>query len=181
MNNTAMTSSYDDTNLRRLFAELDPRGRRKAFKAAFRRTGAQVRKVAQRNVRGSGLHNAGRLARCVRSIVLKRDAGFRVTVAGRRGKKPKSMHRNMRGLLRPVLQWAENGTKMRRTLLPKKRRNGNRRRLGRSRGNLNRGRMPRYGIISRTRAQTQSRVTGMLQKEIDLQVKTIARRYGCTV
>lgn len=76
-------SGYDDSNLRKLFAELEPKQRKQVFRRAFRKGAAKVRKVAVRNVKGTTLHHKNELSKGVRSVVYKRDAGFRVTVAAR--------------------------------------------------------------------------------------------------
>ena len=45
-----MEAQYDDSNLQRLFAELDPKQRLKALKAGFRREANQARKTAINNL-----------------------------------------------------------------------------------------------------------------------------------
>lgn len=170
--------SYDDSRLRRLFAEFEPKQRRKVFRDAFRRTGNKVRKVARRNLRGTKLHNAAKMTRNVRLVVFKRDAGFRVTAAGLKFKR-NTMHRNRRGKERPVLQWAEPGTSPRYS--GKQRgRPGRRRRETLSSSRRYRGRMPRYGFIEKTRMQVEGTIGAELQKEINLQVDAIAKKYGCS-
>ncbi len=70
---------YNDDNLQRLFAELEPKRRLQAIKGGFRREANQVRKTAINNLRSS-IQSSKDLEKGVRAIVFKRKAGFRVTV-----------------------------------------------------------------------------------------------------
>lgn len=85
----ARTIDYDDKNLQRLFAELEPKRRLQAIKGGFRKEANQVRKTAINNLRSSIQSNKD-LEKGVRAILFKRKAGFRVTVgtkrAGKNGK-----------------------------------------------------------------------------------------------
>lgn len=49
----AATLGYDDGNLQRLFAELEPKRRTQALKGGFRKLAGQVRKKAVGNLRAS--------------------------------------------------------------------------------------------------------------------------------
>ena len=49
----ARTIDYNDENLQRLFAELEPKRRLQAIKGGFRREANQVRKTAINNLRSS--------------------------------------------------------------------------------------------------------------------------------
>lgn len=75
----AQSIEYDDKNLQRLFAELEPKRRMQALKGGFRREANKVRKTAINNLRSSISSNKD-LEKGVRAIVFKRAAGFRVTV-----------------------------------------------------------------------------------------------------
>lgn len=179
--------SYDDSNLQRLFAALEPKQRKELFRSAFKRTGNKVRKVARQNVQSSGLRDANELKKGVRVVTFKREAGFRVTVAGRAStmknpKREKSMHLTRRGVKVPVLQWAEPGTAMRRTRGAYTRRGFSlfgRSKLRRSgKGPVGRGKMPRYGFMDKTRIQVDGTVQVDLQDEITEAVERIAKKYG---
>lgn len=187
---------YDDKELQRIFAALTPQERKKMFRAAFRRTGAKVRKIVQEKLMGSGLHNASKLKGSVRIVTFRKDAGFRVTVAGRRGRRStgkgeRSMYLPSRMERRkaagkywtklPVLQWAEPGTDPRYTrgkchtrLKVDK--------LGRIRRkkvydrNLYRGKMKRYGFVSGSRVRTESLVREELPKDIQRQLDKIGKK-----
>ena len=49
----AQSIEYDDKNLQRLFAELEPKRRMQALKGGFRREAYKVRKTAINNLRSS--------------------------------------------------------------------------------------------------------------------------------
>ena len=71
----ARTIDYDDKNLQRLFAELEPKRRLQAIKGGFRREANQVRKTAINNLRSSIQSNKD-LEKGVRAIVFKRSLLF---------------------------------------------------------------------------------------------------------
>lgn len=160
---------YNDGNLQRLFAELEPKRRTQALKGGFRKVANDVRKKAVANLRGE-IRTDKDLEKGVRAIVFKRKAGFRVTV-GTSG--DKGMHTNRQGLKKPVLLWAEMGTKLRKT------KDGGGRRAARYRAAHNTGSMPRYGFLDKTRAQVRDTVTGDMQKMVTENVERIAQKYGC--
>lgn len=168
--------SYDCRNLQRLFEELTPKRRAQAIKGALRRAANTIRRVAVNNLRSS-LNSNRDLERGVRAMVWKRQAGFRVTVgpkaASRKtGKGERGYHTNRRGLKKPVLMWAEDGTDSRRT-------KSKTRIFTRSRKGHSTGRMKRYGFMARTKSETAANVTSMLHTEIINNVKRVARKYGC--
>lgn len=168
--------SYDCRNLQRLFEELTPKRRAQAIKGALRRAANTIRRVAVNNLRSS-LNSNRDLERGVRAIVWKRQAGFRVTVgpkaASRKtGKGERGYHTNRRGLKKPVLMWAEDGTDSRRT-------KSKARIFTRSRKGHSTGRMKRYGFMARTKSETEANVTSMLHTEIINNVKRVAKKYGC--
>lgn len=168
--------SYDCRNLQRLFEELTPKRRAQAIKGALRRAANTIRRVAVNNLRSS-LNSNRDLERGVRAMVWKRQAGFRVTVgpkaASRKtGKGERGYHTNRRGLKKPVLMWAEDGTDSRRT-------KSKPRIFTRSRKGHSTGRMKRYGFLARTKSETEANVTSMLHTEIINNVKRVAKKYGC--
>lgn len=169
---------YDDRELQRLFAEMETKHRLSALKGAFRREANQVRKTAINNLRGS-IRSDRDLERGIRAVVFKRKAGFRVTIgtkkAGKSGKEY-GFHTNRRGLKKPVLIWAEAGTKWRKV----KRRykftiNGKWITAG-----IHRGFMKRYGFMQSTLQQVRGNVTENLHKEIINSVTRVAKKHGCT-
>lgn len=169
---------YNDENLQRLFAELEPKRRLQAIKGGFRREANQVRKTAINNLRSSIQSNKD-LEKGVRAIVFKRKAGFRVTVgtkrAGKNGKGEAGFHTNRQGLKKPVLIWAEEGTAERKT----KPNQGTRRRAARLRASHRTGRMKRYGFMAQTLTSVRDTVTANIHEMVTDNVKRIAEKYGC--
>lgn len=175
----ASSISYDDRNLQRLFAEMEPKRRLQALKGGFRKEANQVRKTAINNLRSSGIRTDKDLEKGVRAIVFKRAAGFRVTIgtkkAGKNGKGEAGFHTNRQGLKKPILIWAEEGTDERRTK-PQK---GSRRRAARLRASHSTGRMKRYGFMAQTLSSVRDTVTADIHNLVADNVQRIAEKYGC--
>lgn len=190
----AATMQYDDGDLQRLFAEMDTKKRLKALKGAFRREANKVRKTAVTNLRNS-IRSDKDLERGIRAEVLKRKAGFRVTIGtkvmkGRyKGKRNGvrrygrakstwtnfSYHTNRQGKEKPVLIWAEAGTKWRKSKKATRYLVGGKWRTGRTRGF-----MKRYGFMDKTAADVRDSVTNDLHNELANSVTKVAKKYGCT-
>lgn len=169
---------YDDSNLRKLIAKLTPEQRRKALRGTCRRLAGQTRKRAVANLRSSlNYDKGGDLERGVRAVVYKKRAvGFRVTVGtkiDRKRGRAYGYHKNRRGLEKPVLIWAEDGTAPRRTKTQT-------RVFTRSRRGHSTGSMRRYGFMDKTRSQTAPGVTAEFRREITDQIIKTARKYGCS-
>lgn len=173
----AQSIEYDDKNLQRLFAELEPKRRMQALKGGFRREANKVRKTAINNLRSSISSNKD-LEKGVRAIVFKQAAGFRVTVgtkkAGKNGKGEAGFH-NRQGLKKPVLIWAEDGTAERET----KPKQGTRRRASREREAHRTGKMRRYGFMAQTLNGVRETVTQDIRDMVTENVTKIAEKYGC--
>ena len=173
----ATTMQYDDEDLQRLFAEMDTKKRLKALKGAFRREANRVRKTALNNLRGS-IRTDKDLERGVRAVVFKHKAGFRVTIgtkkAGKSGKEY-GFHTNRQGLKKPVLIWAEAGTKWRKTRRATRYLVGGIWRTGKTRGF-----MKRYGFMAKTADDVRGSVTINLRSEVINSVIKVAKKHGCT-
>lgn len=173
MGQSALT--YDDANLQRLFAEMDVKQRLRALKGAFRREANQVRKTALNNLRGS-IRTDKDMESGVRAVVFKRTAGFRVTIGTKKatkdGGKDYGFHKNRQGLKKPILIWAEEGTKDRKTKTKT-------RIFTRARKGHATGRMKRYGFMRQTESQVKDSVTEHLRIELMNNVQKIAKKYGC--
>lgn len=169
---------YDDRNLQRLFADMEPKRRLQAIKGGFRKEANLVRKTAINNLRNS-IRTDKDLEKGVRAIVFKRKAGFRVTVgtkkANKSGKGEAGFHTNRQGLKKPVLIWAEEGTDERRT----KPKQGTRRRASRLRASHPTGRMKRYGYMAQTLRSVRDTVTDNVHKMVTENIEKIAKKYGC--
>lgn len=174
----ARTIDYNDENLQRLFAELEPKRRLQAIKGGFRKEANQVRKTAINNLRSSIQSNKD-LEKGVRAILFKRKAGFRVTVgtkrAGKNGKGEAGFHTNRQGLKKPILIWAEEGTEERKT----KPKQGTRRRAARLRASHRTGRMKRYGFVAQTLNSVRDTVTDNIHKMVTENIEQVAKKYGC--
>lgn len=171
-----MANQYDDTQLQKLFTEMDVKRRNRALKGAFRREANQVRRTAINNLRSS-LHSNRDLEKGIRAIVFKKAAGFRVTIGTKKanrktGKGEKGMHINRQGLKKPVLIWAEGGTEQRKTKTKT-------RVFVRERRGHNTGRMKRYGFMRKTQTYVRDKVTADLRNEIVESVTKTANKYGC--
>lgn len=185
---------YNDGELQRLFDELDVKQRIKALKGAFRREANRVRKQALTNLRGS-IRSDKDLEKGVRAVVMKRKAGFSVTIGtkvmkgrykGKRngvkryGRAKKTWtgfayHTNRQGKEKPVLIWAEGGTKWRRTKSKQRfEANGKWRTAG-----THRGFMKRYGFMAKTLEDVKGSVTENLHTEVINSVKQVAKKHGC--
>ena len=173
MGQSAIT--YDDANLQRLFAEMDVKQRMKSMKGAFRKEANRVKKAAINNLRGS-IRTDKDMEKGVRALVFARTAGFKVTIASKKTTKKSNveygMHKNRQGLNKPVLIWAEEGTKNRKTKTAT-------RIFTRSRKGHATGRMKRYGFMQQTQAQVRDIVTENLKNELTNNVQKIAEKYGC--
>jgi hypothetical protein len=171
--------SYDDTNLQRLFAEMEPKRRLQALKGSFRREANQVRKTAVNNLRSTGIRTDKDLEKGVRALVFKRAAGFRVTIgtkkASKNGNGEAGFHTNRQGLRKPILIWAEAGTKERRT----KSKQGSRRRASRLRASHITGRMKRYGFMEQTLNSVRGTVTADIHTMVVDNIQKVAEKYGC--
>lgn len=171
-----MANQYNDTQLQKLFTEMDVKHRKRALKGAFRREANQVRRTAINNLRSS-LHSNRDLEKGIRAIVFKKAAGFRVTIGTKKanpktGKGEKGMHINRQGLKKPVLIWAEGGTEQRKTKTKT-------RVFVRERRDHNTGRMKRYGFMRKTQTDVRDKVTADLRNEIVESVTKTANKYGC--
>lgn len=174
----ARSIDYNDENLQRLFAELEPKRRLQAIKGGFRREANQVRKTAINNLRSSIQSNKD-LEKGVRTVLFKRKAGFRVTVgtkrAGKNGKGEAGFHTNRKGIKKPILIWAEGGTEERKT----KPKQGTRRRAARLRASHRTGRMKRYGFMAQTLNSVRDTVTTNIHKMVTENIEQVAKKYGC--
>ncbi len=162
---------YNDEQLQRMFAELDPKRRNQALRGAFRMEANKLRKAAVSSLRSKMNSNAD-LEKGVRALVFKQQLGFRVTVGtvNRKSRRngniqTKGYHTNRFGQEKPVLIWAEDGTKQRRT----------------KSHDANTGRMPRYGFIVEARDQVGPTVTKDIQENLRAYTVKVAKKYGCTV
>lgn len=186
------TVEYDDGNLQRLFAEMEPKRRAQALRGGFRKAANDVRKKAVANLRSS-IRTDKDLEKGIRAVVFRRSAGFRVTIGskvmkgrnkGRRNGAQRTgrakntwvgfdFHTNRQGKEKPILIWAEAGTKQRQT------KGSGGKRFERMRAAHRTGRMQTYGFMDKTRNQVRDTVTADTRKQVAENVERIAKKYGC--
>lgn len=77
-----MANQYNDTQLQKLFTEMDVKHRKRALKGAFRREANQVRRTAINNLRSS-LHSNRDLEKVLGLSYLKKPPDF-VLLSARR-------------------------------------------------------------------------------------------------
>ena len=185
----ARTLIYDDSQLQKLFAELDEKQRAKAMKGAFRSTANLLKRSAVQNLRSS-MRSSREMEKGVRALVFKRKLGFRVTVGTVLKKSKdkthyttkKGFYTNHQGLEKPVLIWAEDGTKERR--LKGSRGTHKTKRGFRKRYLFNgayRGRMPAFQFLVKAKQQVGPQIDQEMQENFRKQVEKASKKYGCTV
>lgn len=81
-----------------------------SLKGAYRKTGNEILTIARQRLMSSGIAHASKLKKGIRLRVYSRGGGFMITVKphGKQG-----YHVNRFGLEKPVVMWAEEGTKER--------------------------------------------------------------------
>lgn len=94
---------------------LTGKERYKAVRAAMRREGNRVRKVAIADLHSCGLRVGPAADKNIRIWVFMKACGFIITVAPKRGMKEAVMYLTARGLKKPVLMWSNMGTVERKT------------------------------------------------------------------
>ena len=161
---------YDDTNLQKLFGELQPKQRIKAMRGAFRMAGNKVRKAVIDNLRES-VNSNKTLEKGIKVMVWKKVAGFRVTVGNGKYKSRRYTGKNSKEV--PVLRWLDTGTGVRKT-------KGSSRGFGLSKKGHSTGHLKRYGYMAKTKAQVASSVTGYIQESVIKSIKRTAKKYGCS-
>lgn len=99
-----------------VFEALDPKAHRRALRSAMRREGNNLKRIAVAQIGSSGLGKGSRAKVAkgvrVRTFPDRYGAGFMLTVKPH-GKK--GYHKNRQGHEKPVLMWAEDGTRPRYT------------------------------------------------------------------
>lgn len=182
--------------LDQLMKELTPRELRKGLKAGYRQTAKMARKVALRYLHASSLQvkgNKGDLDKGLRAYIYSRGGGFMLTVNARRanksGKGEKGMHENRHGKKKPVLMWAEDGTKKRqrggRSISIKHGIYGSHRdskvRYWRERrrvDGIDTGAMPAYSFLDKATPEATKVVETELSARIKENVEKVARKSG---
>lgn len=151
-----------------LLRAMDGRQIRNTLKVSYRRIGRQVLAIARARLASSGLANAARMRSCVRLRVYSRGGGFMVTVRphGKQG----YYRRRQDGKEKPVVMWAEEGTKER------YRRHGAIGYMANSRT----GRMPAYHFLNGLEQRGYTIIETSLPPELKQAVYDRAAKLGWT-
>ena len=181
--------SENVTGLTRPFADvykaLDIKDQRKAMRSAMRREGNRLKKNAVSNLASSGIGQGTRRSLSsgiyVRTYPDRYGLGFMVSIKphGRR----KGIHLNRQGKQKPVLMWAEDGTRQRHigrriaSVFGKSRFTGKKVRQY-LRGGANRGKMQRYAFLAKTEQQTAGSVETNLFEGFQKNLERAARKQG---
>ncbi len=177
------------TDLNRPFADvykaLDQTTHRKAMRSAMRREGNALKKAAVSNLGQSGIGGGTKRSLSsgiyVRTYPDRYGLGFMVSVKPH-GKR-KGIHLNRQGREKPVLMWAEDGTRLRHvgrrisSVFGKSRFTGKKIRQY-VRGGASRGKMKRYAFLAKTEQQTGASVEGNLFTSFQRSLERAARKQG---
>lgn len=174
------TATYNGQEWTRLLSELSPKELRKALRKAVRREASAAIKTARASLAASSLKVKGSRSdfdKGIRSFIYnpKRAVGFLITVkprgAGRNGKGEKGMHTNRFGLKKPVLMWAEDGTKPRATKSRTKV-------YTRKRMTHRTGQMPAYGFLKKAESEIFRQVEEGMVGDLEKAVEEAAKKSG---
>lgn len=152
-----MKVEYNDTKLRRFYAQLPMVQRTNAVRAAERRVANQAKREAMRKFIATGVKNANQVAKIIRGIAFKKKLGFRVT-----GGRP---YQNARGNKKPVLRWFEDGTQERKT-------------KGRGRIQYVVGSIAPVKFMAKTKEEMTPKVTEAFHEALRQSVMRIAKKNG---
>ena len=112
MSNTTYNdpSQYKGKEWNELLQCFNKRDLKASLKGAYRTTGKEILAIARQRLMSSGIAHASKLKKDIRLRVYPRGGGFMITVKphGKQG-----YHVNRFGLEKPVVMWAEEGTKFR--------------------------------------------------------------------
>ena len=145
-----------------------------AMKGAYRTTGKEILAIARGKLVSSGIAHASKMKNGIRLRVYPRGGGFMITVRphGKQG-----FHVNRFGLEKPVLMWAEEGTKVRYV------RHGGGQKVQTSDGQWRtlgrrRGQMPAYHFLSGVESEGAPIIERDISSALESQVMKIASKNG---
>ena len=156
---------YDGKEWHQLLTLMTSKEIKKSIKGAYRRIGNNARKIAVDKLNSSGIHSTPGLEKSLRLYVYSRGGGFMLTT--KVAKNGKGIYTNHRGIKKPVLMWAAEGTKKRHTKSRFFSRKGH-----------STGSMRKYGFMDSATVESYKLVESNLQKEIELSVDKIAKKAG---
>lgn len=168
-----------------VFKALNLKDQRKAMRSAMRKEGNRLKKNAVSNLASSGIGQGTKRSLSsgiyVRTYPDRYGLGFMVSLQphGRR----KGVHLNRQGKEKPVLMWAEEGTRQRHvgrrisSVFSKSRFSGKKIRQY-LRGGANRGKMRRYAFLAKTEQQTAGSVETNLFGAFQQNLERSAKKQG---
>lgn len=167
-----------------VFEALDVKQQRKALKGAMRKAANMVMKEAEMNVRNSGI-GQGTLTPITKSLYTRvypdqYGAGFMVSVMP---KARKGFHVNRQMQEKPVLMWAEEGTRPRHTGEVTSRHKGVSKLTGKktrysTRGGAYRGSMKAYHFMRNTENQGTDGIENFLFEQFSKNLDKTAKKLG---
>lgn len=168
-----------------VFQALDEKTQRKALRSAMRKEGNRLKKaaIAKLDSKDIGKGTRRSLSSGIYLRVYPASYGLGFMVSVKPHGKRKGIHFNRQGREKPVLMWAEDGTKGRRcgrrisSIFGKSRFSGKKIRHY-LRGGAWRGRMRAYGFIADTESQDGDNVENNLFDNLQKNVEKQARKCG---
>lgn len=165
-----------------VFEALEPKQQRKAMRTAIRTEGGLLKKAAQARIAASGLGRGTlkNISSGVRLRVYPDRYGLGFMVSVKPHGRNKGFHRNRRNLEKPVLMWAEDGTRGRRigrriSSFYSEQPNGKKTK-NYIRGGAYRGKMRRYAFLETTERQEAENVETRLFGKFQDNITTEARK-----
>ena len=189
-------NQYTGKEWTQLAKELTPRQLRNSLKRAYRAEAKKALAIARRELGASSMQVQGNQAdwdKGIRSHIYSKGGGFLITVKAHRanlkGQGEKSMHENRKGFKKPVLMWAEEGTKPRQRGGKKIRiKHGiySTHRSGKTRywtetirkGGISTGQMKAYGFLEKATPEMFQAVESDLTVEVGAAVEKVAKKCG---
>jgi hypothetical protein len=183
-------------DLAQLTREMNPKQLRNSLKRAYRAEAKKVLGIARKSLHATRLQVKGSKSdwdKGIRSHIYSRGGGFMITVKAHRanlkGQGEKSMHENRKGFKKPVLMWAEEGTKERQRGGKKIRiKHGiyGTHRSGKTqywtetkrKDGIPTGRMGAYGFLERATPEMFQTVEHDLGTEVGVAVEKVAKKCG---
>lgn len=175
------TTTYDDPSEYKgkewgeLLQVFNKRDLKASLKGAYRLTGNEILQIARQKLMSSGIAHASKLKKDIRLRVYPRGSGFMITVKPHG--KAQGYHTNRFGLQKPVVMWAEEGTKVRYV------RKGGGQKVHTSDGKWvtlgrRRGQMPAYHFLDGIEDKGGPIIERDLTPAIESQVMKQAGKYG---
>ena len=181
-----------------LLRRMDGKEIKKSLRRAIRVEAKKAQKIAQSYLGTSGLQVQGNTSDWKKGIRIyiynpSKATGFMVTVKARAarktGKGEKSMHQNRKGFKKPVLMWAEEGTRSRKRSGKRVRANNahnTARAQGRiggawqyvRKGGISTGKIQPYGFLEKATLEMFQTVEAGLTPEVGKAVENVAKKCG---